>query len=138
MDSAGTWSTNGKGCGYGSICSPTYSVRGVCPSGWHLPDSTEWERLFAAVGGVSTAAIKLKAASGWPDGNGTDDYAFSALPTGLWIVDLGFVLHSEGMFSWSSTENGDNVSVAYLRYDGLAGLDYGDKDSGLSVRCVQD
>ena len=33
MDSAGTWSTNGKDCGYDVECSPTYPVRGVCPSG---------------------------------------------------------------------------------------------------------
>ena len=33
MDSVGIWSTNGKGCGYGTTCSPTYPVRGVCPEG---------------------------------------------------------------------------------------------------------
>ncbi|ACX76058.1 conserved domain protein [Fibrobacter succinogenes subsp. succinogenes S85] len=36
MDSAGTWSMNGKGCGYNKTCSPTYPVRGVCPQGWRL------------------------------------------------------------------------------------------------------
>ena len=35
MDSAGTWSTNGKGCGrFGKDCSPIYPVRGICrPAG---------------------------------------------------------------------------------------------------------
>ena len=42
MDSAGTWSASGKGCGYGKTCSPTYPVRGVCPEGWHLPTRMEW------------------------------------------------------------------------------------------------
>ena len=32
MDSAGVWSLNGKGCGYGDTCVPVYPVRGVCPS----------------------------------------------------------------------------------------------------------
>ena len=32
MDSVGTWSKNGKGCGYGLTCSPIYPVRGVCPA----------------------------------------------------------------------------------------------------------
>ncbi len=36
MDSSGTWSTNGKGCGYGSECSPTGTIRGICPEGWHV------------------------------------------------------------------------------------------------------
>ena len=44
MDSVGTWSTNGKGCGYNKTCSPTYPVRGICPEGWHLP-TEEWQCL---------------------------------------------------------------------------------------------
>ena len=44
MDSVGSWSANGKGCGYGKTCSPTYPVRGVCPEGWHLPTQTEWNK----------------------------------------------------------------------------------------------
>ena len=39
MDSAGVYSTNGKGCGLESDCTPTYPVRGICPEGWHLPSS---------------------------------------------------------------------------------------------------
>ena len=42
MDSAGAWSSNGKGCGDGTTCSPTYPLRGVCPSGWHLPTVDEF------------------------------------------------------------------------------------------------
>ena len=83
MDSAGTWSSNGKGCGYKKTCSPTYPVRGVCPEGWHLPSKNEWETLFAAVGGKLVAGSKLKSTSGWyKNGNGTDDFGFSALPAG--------------------------------------------------------
>lgn len=56
MDSAGTWSTNGKGCGYGRTCRVASAgsatlVRGVCPDGWHLPTQAEWDTLFTAVGG---------------------------------------------------------------------------------------
>ena len=49
MDSAGTWGTNGKGCGYDKPCSPKKSVRGVCPEGWHLPSYFEWKRLIVTV-----------------------------------------------------------------------------------------
>ena len=73
MDSVGTWSTNSKGCGYGTACSPTYPVRGICPEGWHLPTNAEFETLFTAVGGQSTAGKMLKSTSGWnSSGNGTD------------------------------------------------------------------
>jgi uncharacterized protein (TIGR02145 family) len=66
-------------------------VRGICPSGWHLPSSAEWVSLYSYIGSV---AAKLKAASGWNDydeqsGNGTDDYGFAALPGGRGISDDG-------------------------------------------------
>ena len=38
-------------CGYRDKCGLSGKVRGVCPVGWHLPDSTEWEALFIGVGG---------------------------------------------------------------------------------------
>ena len=74
-------------CGYGKTCGLSGKVRGVCPEGWHLPDNTEWNKLFIAVGGQSIAGKKLKSQSGWKDyggtsGNGTDAYGFSAFPAG--------------------------------------------------------
>jgi len=116
-------------------------VQGICPTGWHLPSSAEWDALMIAVGGSSTAGTKLKATSGWNGGgNGTDDYGFSALPGGFG--------YSIGLFSnvgdygywWSSTES--SASYAYSRgmncYDAYVySLDY-DKTLFYSVRCVQD
>ena len=108
MDSAGTWSTNGKGCGYGSTCSPTGTVRGICPEGWHLPTQSEWNTLLIAVGGQSTAGLKLKSTSGWSsDGNGVDAYGFSALLAGYRDYEHYYV----GTQFWSSTESG--IGSAY-------------------------
>ena len=45
MDSAGLYSTSGKGCGNGAVCSPTYPVRGICPEGWHLPTKDDFDSL---------------------------------------------------------------------------------------------
>lgn len=42
MDSVAVFSENGKGCDYVKTCSASKPVRGVCPEGWHLPDTTEW------------------------------------------------------------------------------------------------
>lgn len=148
MDSAGTWSTNGKGCGYGSACSVAFAgsatlVRGVCPEGWHLPTQTEWETLFTAVGGQSTAGQKLKAASGWTAYSGIineDAFGFSALPAG---DDLLGYYHGEGNKAhfWSSTEY-NSRDAYYMRL--YCGNDYAyleDHDSkhyGFSVRCLKD
>lgn len=141
MDSVGTWSTNSKGCGYGTTCSPTYPVRGICPEGWHLPTKAEFETLFAAVGGKSTAGKMLKSTSGWnSSGNGTDAYAFSALPAGYRYRGGNF--DSEGLSAsfWSSTE--DNSNDAYYM-DLNYGIDFADlydnyKSDGFSVRCLKD
>lgn len=65
-------------------CYYTHSVAvSSCPVGWHLSTKAEWETLFAIAGGGEVAANALKSTSGWADGAaGTDDYGFSALPSG--------------------------------------------------------
>ena len=146
IDSVGAWGVNGKGCGYGLTCSPTGTIRGVCPEGWHLPTDEEWNTLFTAVGGLSTASTNLKSTSGWyEDGNGTDAFGFSALPAGMGEINGDYSLESGLAYFWSSTEK--NSSSAYctsLRYskvrysDTDAILDYGGKGGLLSVRCLKD
>ena len=143
MDSVGKWSTNGKGCGFKMTCSPTYPVRGVCPDGWHLPTKAEFETLFTAVGGKSTACQKLKAASGWIAFSGItneDAFGFSALPAG-YRLDFGYYDY-EGYYAyfWSSTEyNIDSAYYIHLYYDNDdAHLDNHGKYYGFSVRCVKD
>lgn len=142
MDSVGSWSSNGKGCGYSKTCSPTYPVRGVCPEGWHLPSENECNTLFTAVGGSSTAGTKLKSTSGWTsNGNGTDDFSFSALPAGDRYI--GGRYDDEGYHAdfWSSTEDGSgsayNMRFAYNN-DDVTLSDVADKNRGLSVRCLKD
>jgi uncharacterized protein (TIGR02145 family) len=147
MDSVGTWSTNGKDCGYGVQCTPIYPVRGICPEGWHLPDKAEWNTLFTAVGGASTAGKMLSSTISWSsvpggwvrDGYGTDAYSFSALPAGLRDA-TGYNNVGYHAYFWSSSEY--NSSRTYI-----VGLDdefdkadlYGSgKDYGYSVRCVKD
>jgi len=143
MDSSGTWSANGKGCGYIRTCSPTYPVRGVCPSGWHLPSRAEWETLFTAVGGQSTAGKVLKSTTGWTTYSGItneDAFAFSALPAGYRRGRGGDRYESGYAYFWSSTEDGKfsafNMDLDY-DFDGAL-LNYDDKDLGFSVRCLKD
>lgn len=141
MDSAGTWSLNGVGCGYKKKCSPTYPVRGVCPKGWHLPTRTEWKTLFAAVGGSSGAGTKLKSTSGWDNnGDGTDVFSFSARPAGFRRPDGKYYYEGRNAYFWSSDEYGDDIAFdSYLRYDlADAYLSYYSNDDGFSVRCLKD
>ena len=142
MDSAGTFSTNGNGCGDRKTCSPTYPVRGICPSGWHLPTKAEFEALFTNVGGESTAGKMLKSTSGWKsNANGTDVFGFSALPAGERDLNGTFTGVGGAAGFWSSTEYTSSYAyVMYLNCNGeYAHLDYHfTKYSGSSVRCVKD
>jgi len=77
----------------------------VCPSGWHLPSNNEWDLLEDNVGGRSTAGTKLKSSTGWKDdGNGTNEYLFSALPGGYGNSDGSFYGAGNYGFWWSATE----------------------------------
>ncbi len=143
MDSVGTWSANGKGCGYGVQCTPTYPVRGICPEGWHLPNDTEWNTLFVAVGGSEVAGNVLRSQTGWDNnGNGTDAFGFSALPA-------GYRYHYEGQFLyagsevhfWTSLER-HNEFVREMKLDVKKCVNWCRDDeyksSAISVRCVRD
>ena len=130
-------------CGYGKTCSlPSGNIQGVCPSGWHLPTQTEWNTLFASVGGSSTAGTKLKSTSGWNhSGDGSDAFGFSVLPAGN-RGDNG-IYGSEGdhAFFWSSTEYGNSSAYnMYLFYgrDDVYLCYESSKRVGYSVRCIQD
>ena len=139
MDSVGTFCTNGKGCGYGKTCSPTYPVRGICPSEWHLPSKAEIETLFTIVG-IQQAGKMLKSTSGWrpSNGNGEDAFGFSALPAGSFQDNNFYMVGSEGNF-WSSTERYDNVyRVRLYNYTDRADLETVYKSYGQPVRCIKD
>ena len=141
MDSVGIWSANGKGCGYGKSCSPTYPVRGVCPSGWHLPDNLEIQTLFGLVGDENVAGKLLKSNAGWNgSGNGTDVYSFSALPVGHRNGDGGYNEEGGSTQFWSSTEDGSTSAYRMALGDTVGSAYLGDyyKYYGFSVRCLKD
>jgi uncharacterized protein (TIGR02145 family) len=148
MDSVGTWSTNGKGCGYRETCSVASAgsatlVRGICPKGWHLPSNDEWRALFTAVGVSSTAGSKLKSQTGWRAHSSItneDAFGFSALPAGSRNRFGGFDYAGDEAFFLSSTE--DDIYDAYCiclyyNYDNGELLNHG-KHNVFSVRCLKD
>jgi Fibrobacter succinogenes major domain (Fib_succ_major). len=111
----------------------------ACPEGWHLPTIDEFETLFDAVGEQSTAANNLKSASVWNnDGNGVDDYSFTALPAGIRYSKGNYKYVGDHANFWSSIEySSDSASYVnlYYGYDNARLLDH-DKGDGMSVRCV--
>ncbi len=113
----------------------------ACPKGWHLPSKSEWEELDKTVGGIEVAGKTLKAKSGWyNNGNGTDEFGFSALPGGLGHPGGSF-LNAGYLGSWWSASEYD-ANFAYYRgmecnyENAIWHLDV--KSYLLNVRCVQD
>jgi uncharacterized protein (TIGR02145 family) len=113
----------------------------ACPVGTHLPTDKELTTLVDYVGD-STAGTKLKSKSGWyENGNGTDEYGFSALPGGCCDSWDGR-FYGAGYFGywWSATEFDNDYALSRsMDYDDeyVNGHDFL-KRVLLSVRCVQD
>ena len=141
MDSAGLVSDANKiGCGFGVPCIPNNPHRGICPVGWHLPDTTELTVLLNYAGGGIVAQNVLKSKSGW---NGTDDLGFSLLPAGTGVYSYLFDHLKQYTEIWSVTEaDGDHDERAWILkidYSDLQRSLFNNKKSyHLSVRCVKD
>ncbi|MBR2470001.1 MAG: fibrobacter succinogenes major paralogous domain-containing protein [Fibrobacter sp.] len=139
---------NGVNCDDGV---PTKKVRGICPSGWHLPryagvgDDDEFYILYIAAG-EKTAGKALKSQMGWEyRGNkyiGTDTFGFSGIPAGYRTSSGEF--SSAGGLAYFHTTAGstDGLSFThpeYLSYgsDGM-GKERLFTDVAYSVRCIKD
>ena len=125
VDSAGIYSNGAKGCGssgskkavkYGEDCSPVYPMRGVCPQGWHLPDTTEWRTLFNYTGcAPSSNRSKCDLLAKEKDHlESLDAYGFSALR----LSYLEFRNVSEGTAAgfWASTIGWSSQNAQGLHY----------------------
>lgn len=120
--------------------------QGICPDGWHLPSHAEWTSLetYLANNGKDGAALKTKSA--WlRDGNGTDDFSFSALPGGHRPTSHDY--EAFGFFAswWSSTEcdfSPGSFWVRWLRSTNFSAMgiipsNACSPNTGNSVRCLK-
>ena len=150
VDSVAIYEKYGEECGYGKSCTrfsasalATAPVRGVCPSGWHLPSNAEWSALYTNVGGTGYAGQKLRANSSlWSTNTGTDEYGFSVLPAGRRQDNGDFNGRGYCAYFWSSTEIENRSDYAWCQYFGyLDDYVYQDnyvKNYGFFVRCLKD
>lgn len=141
IDSVKLYTDKSVDCGEGKTCVLPDTVYGICPPGWHLPDTTEWRNLFNAVRGESGAGTVLASQRGWWSeyNRGKNTYGFSALPAGRRYYGL-FYDDGYDAFFWSATEYSNGFAYnMYLLYGlGNAFLNDNGKGNGFSVRCVKD
>ena len=77
--------------------------QGICPTGWHIPDKTDWEILLNKITSDGYGELQgkvLKSLIGWESGNGTDLYGFAVLPSGYKSVDSPVMYEKSARF-WS-------------------------------------
>ena len=116
----------------------------VCPSGWHLPDSTEWQTLITTVGEEHAAEV-LKSQTGWKlhtdsRGSGTDAVGFFALPVGH--TNENGVFGDEELYAtfWTASDHGGNSGVFVYMWYMFDTVEFKnvDKKWRVPVRCVKD
>lgn len=129
-------------------------VKGICPSGWHLPSLSEWMTLkdyadLADDGMMnSTIGIALKDSIGWYEDsitkNGIDAVGFAFKPAGNFTGNQFRGLGLSGAI-WLTTEYTTKYSTqvyAYQAvfdiYNSLSNPDFYGKNANYSIRCLHD
>jgi len=118
--------------------------RGICPEGWHIPDSTEWKGLLEAAGSVD--ALRSKGYGVWP--SATDATGFSMLPVDHANAGYNRFHFNIGIINWDIVGCRDNGCVDQMnRFCGAdypnvfpdpAFTEYSDWEAAYPVRCVED
>ena len=119
----------------------TVDPRGLCPSGWHVPDFEDWSDLIFGLGSYQIAGIKLKetGTSHWINNTGTEtnESGFTALPGGWW--NGAFSGSDTDAYFWSSTIL-DGKPYHWMIHDDIINMSesLGALEDGCSVRCIKD
>jgi len=127
---------------YGRLYTWEAAKRACQSVGMRLPTRYEWWDLMTAVN-VITSGIQLKSKHGWNhNGNGTDDFGFSALPGGSYHDGSFFGVGYDGNW-WTDTEVDDYYPYRSAAYSIMSSnrdyvrIETYSKSDGYSVRCVK-
>lgn len=117
--------------------------RGLAPTGYHIPNDSEWQILIDYLGGNEVAGEKMRdnSAGDWNflDKRATNQSGFSGLPCGS-RMSFGDYL-GVGMFAtfWTSDTVNNEALTRSLNYgNSIVVSSSREKGCGCSVRCVKD
>jgi uncharacterized protein (TIGR02145 family) len=115
--------------------SQAQSAQGLCPPGWHIPSSSEWDQLLTFVGGAGIAGGFLKDLFLSNGFQSEQDGIFYMNKT--WAFTTG---EAAGSMYWTSTISGTTRAWARGINDfNLSVSQYnGEKSNAFSVRCLSD
>jgi len=150
FETAGSWAYDDNEANaqtYGRLYDFTTAGK-VCPEGWHLPDTVEWDRLISHLGGYWVAGGTLKEAGTvhWdsPNYGAFNGSGFAALAAGTrapnsYPTDY-YYLKVFALFWTASLDKYDTSQGVYQQLD-FQSINVWplseSKDQGYSVRCVK-
>ena len=108
-------------------------AKDICPEGWRLPDSSEWQTLFDAVGGKEIAGKVLKSIGG----NGSNEVEFNALLAGYMNSMNKYNDLDEKTCFWVADGNGTKI-VELQRESDKAYFVTVQTGDAYSVRCIKE
>jgi uncharacterized protein (TIGR02145 family) len=117
----------------------TTDPRNVCPIGWHVPTTLEWDVLINYLGGSASAGGILKDTIIWdlPNVGATNLIGFNGLPSGYRYTNFNHMGQHSGF--WTSSEDGTNAYARDIHFDSQTVTNgYNQKSDGLSIRCLKD
>jgi uncharacterized protein (TIGR02145 family) len=118
----------------------TPGVQGICPSGWHLPTTTEWTTLKTYLDPDAGYKMRETGTTHWtsPNTGATNSSGFTGLGGGLYESGAFKNLLDLAQF-WSSTYNSGYPSYSQLYYASAPfSISTNFESSGYSVRCLKD
>lgn len=130
-------------------------AKGICPTGWHVPDDEDWKILEGAVDsqfhigspewdGISyrgfDAGNNLKSTTGWyANGNGSDAFGFNGFPCGYTFPSSPYFWKTgREAYWWTSTEINEYAWNRLISYDHdkIHRLNFY-KFYGFNIRCLK-
>lgn len=120
----------------------TVNTGKLCPTGWHVPTSYEWQTVTVYLGDVMIAGKALKEAgtAHWREPNSaTNSSGFTALPGGTRLKNDFYDLTWRGYW-WSKTVYDSvsaNNSTMFYQED-WSSPGFLNMGAGASVRCIKD
>ena len=123
--------------------STTPGVKGICPTGWHLPTDAEWTTLTTYLGGESIAGGKMKetGTTHWFRHSTyvTNLSGFTALPGGYRTTGGSFDYLTNVAYFWSSSLDDATTAWFLSLYDSGEYVQRANyiKPHGFSARCLK-
>jgi len=144
ISNSSCYGNNASNCSkYGRLYTFNVATR-ACPTGWRLPNDNDWENLVQVAGGSVLAGRILKSQSEWlNNGNGTNEFGFSALPGGYHVAeDRRFSSIGEIGHWWSATRDRRGQGHHWGIYSRHTRTEFNcgspNSNDSYSVRCVQE